>query len=536
MTKQNKFYRSPLFIVGVVLLLLIVGISCGACYLFQTASKYNNEEAVVPPEVLLDVLPAFYDERKNKAIAYAEVAGLEAAEACRAKNYALMHSKMETCEAELIQGLGDNTPILFFAMTIHADFEESFARWDVVKKIDSKILAGLPDKPAYSRMRQSCRSSLESAFENLGDYPEALKMRLEDLAAAEKDNSLHKGQVLGCLAQLRYLYARFHVYDNALETCSRELRIVEAAPLPDGAKLSSSVRTAYLFSRRSEGTERKAWLLADAGRLNEAQSVFDKLISEQPKNSYYYSQRGYLKKHYSQNFAAAIADYSKGIELEEALKQKLSEDERSIDLENLYMRRAVALGLKHDYDAALIDMSKALSDRPYNFDFARRGQIYTQMGNSKLAQADYAKAMELNQKYQYGSDSENASILWLRGADFLKEKHYKQALADYENVIKYAPDDPRSYLGRASVFEALGESGKALVDYDIAIGRLVQFEPFHQEGKLLEQIPERPLRMALQIYQSRARLYDSLKKPAEASADRAKAKELQAKIEAVQCI
>ncbi len=95
-----------------------------------------------------------------------------------------------------------------------------------------------------------------------------------------------------------------------------------------------------------------------------------------------------------------------------------------------YYNRAIAYGLKGDYNAAIRDNTEAIR---------RRGPYYAG-GACFYNRAVYYHAIGKPDK----------------------------AIADYNEAIRLAPNDLKNYCGRACLFEDTGELDKASADYDRA--------------------------------------------------------------------
>jgi tetratricopeptide (TPR) repeat protein len=117
------------------------------------------------------------------------------------------------------------------------------------------------------------------------------------------------------------------------------------------------------------------------------------------------------------NLGQAISDYNMAIRL-------------NPNFARTYYDRAIAYSLKGDYNAAISDSTEAIrrQDRTMQSDFHYNRAVYYQA---------------------------------LGGLD--------KAMADYNEALRLAPNDLRSYCGRASAFEDIGQLDKARADYDRAI-------------------------------------------------------------------
>lgn len=521
MTDKKPFYKTTKGIVIIALgamtvLLCIFGFVIGNAY-----QKMSETENAFPLEIVSDFLPALGDERKVHNIVKAELALKDAMEAASKRDYTKTHTSMESAEAELAVVIDDKAPTLSLVRLMHGQMEGIFGKWSVAESLDRRVLKDLPQTKPYRSILLISRGALCEALENQDKYDEALQIRLEDLEQAKKDDpNNQRGRVAQALRNLSRFYEVFQEYDQAIS-------LMEQLDLLEQKQLQSRGTT----KAPSRELVREGMLKASGYKFAEAIALFDKAIAASPKDAYLYSERGLIYKRDYRNYPAAISDYTKAIELEEAQhpqKNSNDDDEERFsrgDSYFYYFRRAVAYAENNELAKALKDADLSLSIHTQNaLCYSRRGEIYSKMGKLEPALADFSQATKfLKQEYSAGP-TEEASIYLLRGDAYRRAGKYNEALADYDRCVQKASGDPRGYVGRAAMYEQLSDHKKALADFALAEKCLTQFAPKHRLINVMVNIPELKERMAQSLYEQRAKVYDAIKDKKLAEADRAKAR------------
>jgi tetratricopeptide (TPR) repeat protein len=558
----------------VIIALTTMAILLGVAILLAHSAynSFSKSENAIPSEIFSDGFGALFDEAKVRHLTRSELALAEALEASTKNHYDKAHSSFDTAVDEMSEAVGGNSGLTCLLITMQATEEQRYKKWSVVEALERRLLKALPKTKSYKQMIAMNTTMLTTALEQQGKYDEALQLHEEALTLAEKeDASPDKENVRSELYKLSRLYEDFQVYDKAFETKERLVSL-------------SQKLQANSYDEASHGME---WLLADeagikskAHEFKQSIALYDKAIALAPKAPALYSDRGYMYKHDLHDFTAAISDYTKAIDIckaeETASADLKSSDVKSSDVKSsdvkssdvkssdvkpddvkskdrklkrrrartavyfYYFRRAVAYMEMKQYDKALADISIASAEQPeYAFLYARRGEIYSRMGKVDQALSDFDKALKLSQKeeegyhYQPNSSDNQAFIYLLRGDAYRRAERYKEALADYEQCALLAPKDVRSFTNRAAMLEQLRQHQKALADYTEAEKCLAQYAPKHLVKDTIESMPEWKERMAVDLYDGRAKVYDALKNKKLADADRAKVAQLQATIQSV---
>ncbi len=156
---------------------------------------------------------------------------------------------------------------------------------------------------------------------------------------------------------------------------------------------------------------------------------------------------------------------------------------------------------KGDYDACIDACNKAVEEgREIYADFKLMAKSYARMGTAYERKGDLEKAIEnynrsltehrtpdvLNKlRATEKSKNEAAKAAYIdpakadeareAGNKKFKESDFPGAVADYTEMVKRAPDDPRGYSNRAAAFIKLFEFPSALDDCDMAIKKDVAF-------------------------------------------------------------
>lgn len=237
-------------------------------------------------------------------------------------------------------------------------------------------------------------------------------------------------------------------------------------------------------------------------------------------------------------------DFDKAIaELNKALKP---EPDNAV---YLLMFRAIIYGLKENYDAALLDLDRAIGmNASLPLLYALRGAFYDENGNHDKAIADFDRSIKLNPAdpdlYLWRGDS-NASKGSLaeaiedyntalklnpayvdaysaRARVFEKRGDYPHAIADYGAIINLQPDNIEAYNDRAQFYEKREDYARAIADYDEMIRRKpLEAEYFfsrgflyNRKGEIDQAIEDYTKAIALSskeasFYKARARAYES---------------------------
>jgi tetratricopeptide (TPR) repeat protein len=138
-----------------------------------------------------------------------------------------------------------------------------------------------------------------------------------------------------------------------------------------------------------------------------------------------------------------------------------------------YFMRALAYDSLHKFPQAIADYSKAIELNPkVSSAYLNRGQVKKDMGDIEGALDDYTKAIDVNP-----NDSLNYYVRGtLRGMIADKDPNskdnpeaYADALTDFNNAIKLAPNVAKYYFNRGFLFDRTKRYNEALADYTKAL-------------------------------------------------------------------
>lgn len=123
--------------------------------------------------------------------------------------------------------------------------------------------------------------------------------------------------------------------------------------------------------------------------------------------------------------------------------------------------------LKQDPDSALYYLNKAISQNSKEAEFfARRAEIYTHKDENKKAIADANKFFRL---YKGDNKEKKRDVYFCRALSLQKLGKIKEALRDYNELLKLDSTYAIAYVNRAGCLLQTGELEKSLQDYSKAL-------------------------------------------------------------------
>jgi protein O-GlcNAc transferase len=214
-------------------------------------------------------------------------------------------------------------------------------------------------------------------------------------------------------------------------------------------KPSSVVGTPWRFTVNIDQTFQRALAAFQAGRLQDAERLFKRLLDVQPSHVGALHLRGALLTQFGR-FDEALTFFDRALKLRP-------------DLVETWIGRGSAAFQLGRGDEAIIAFDKALALKP---DFAPawlgRGNALSELARYDEALAAYDKAL--------ARAPELAAAVWLgRGNVFLKGKRYEEALAAFDKTLTLAPDLAVAWLGRGNVLRDDKAYDSALAAYDKAL-------------------------------------------------------------------
>ena len=189
--------------------------------------------------------------------------------------------------------------------------------------------------------------------------------------------------------------------------------------------------------------------LVQATRYEQAILNFDRTIELKPDFADAYRLRG--KAYMAQTKPdSAIPDFTKVTQMRPADPEPLVE-------------RGFAYLDKKDYAKAIADAGRALAFNPrvaraYNL----RATALRATGDLQKAIADFTRAVELEP---------NLDNYFQRASTYQLLNQHKLAVADFDQALGFAPDQPHTYFARAQSKAAMGDIEGA--KEDISVGRKI---------------------------------------------------------------
>jgi predicted O-linked N-acetylglucosamine transferase (SPINDLY family) len=188
--------------------------------------------------------------------------------------------------------------------------------------------------------------------------------------------------------------------------------------------------------------------LSKQGRHTESVIVFDKLLANNPNNTF--------------------ANNDKGVSLselgcdEEALTCVLRALQLSPQFSDAYINKGNVLGKLKRYEEAIDAYRKAIQLDPLLcFAYLGLANVYRNLKRYDEALAGYEKALSIKPEL---------AEAWLgRGNVFADLKHYDEALAACDKALSIKSDFAEAWLGRGNVFADLKRYAEAFAAYDKAL-------------------------------------------------------------------
>jgi len=193
----------------------------------------------------------------------------------------------------------------------------------------------------------------------------------------------------------------------------------------------------------------QAVALHQRGQLVQAQSLYEQILSEQPRH--------FDALHLLGVVAAHRGEPQKALEL---IDQALEID--ASQAATHFNRGTTLQGMKQRH-AAMASYDRAVAIQP---DFAEayvnRGVVQTELGLWDAALASCNRALTIRGEY--------AEAYYNRGNVFKELARWAAALADYDHAIAIRSNYAEAFFNRANVRRSLGQRDAALADFGRAIG------------------------------------------------------------------
>lgn len=308
------------------------------------------------------------------------------------------------------------------------------------------------------------------------DYERALK----DIPKEKKDI------IYELYINLGYCHYYYYKYDKS-EECFK--KVLNYSDSKDGLKSAASLGLGRLYEsqRKDYNTVLSEYNAAikycpdwaspyyykfdlELAANNKADALQDinKAIEYDGNNSMYYYCRADLFKELCQ-YNLAVDDYTKAMELPGCQK-------------DVYKHRAdIFYWHLMDNVKAMADYVKFIeltNDKPFGILKDARAESYTQIGVILLGEQKYEQAIDSYTNAIEIYDKDTALMLELQG--FYEElsdcyhnraysyaclHKYDKAISDYNNAIKFNPNECRNYIFRGDAYKAIGDKSNAFADY-----------------------------------------------------------------------
>jgi tetratricopeptide (TPR) repeat protein len=275
----------------------------------------------------------------------------------------------------------------------------------------------------------------------------------------------------------------------------------------------------------------------DSGDYELAVFYYTRYLKNFPNNLNSYYNRG-LSYNYLNKFDLALADFNKVIEL-------------NPDYWQAYASRGYSHIAQKQFESAVREYSIAIKLSPNEaFLYKNRGIAYQGLGETNLANADFAKVDEIGGKKatpaptpnnppsgtQSNADDEDFKY----GLKMLDEKNYDQAAIYFGRYLNKYPNDKMGYLNRGISYGSASKYELAGADYSKAISLDSQYTMAYVGRGFIyivqqkNELAIRDLNTAVKLdpnnkfaYKFRALLYKQMGENNLAEADSAKVEELE---------
>ena len=220
--------------------------------------------------------------------------------------------------------------------------------------------------------------------------------------------------------------------------------------LGDYEKSFADRQKAEKIKYSNEGADKiidEALALQKRGDVKGALKLLNKAAEKYPDNQYVYVNRGNVYNDSLKDYAAAIADYNKTIELNAKFSWP-------------YLNRALAYERQNKHEQAIADFDKAIDlDPNYASAYNGRAWNYFKLGKFDEALVDIEKALKLKPN--------EANYYDTRACVYMGLKRYEDALADLERAVRLSPEG-WLFNRRGEIYKLMGDESKAQEDFDKA--------------------------------------------------------------------
>ncbi len=320
------------------------------------------------------------------------------------------------------------------------DFERARTEYDEASRLDPKSATAFRTRGRFFLDRRE----LDRA---LADFDEAIRLDPRDAAAFEARSQAREaaGDHLGAIADSdtaqRFDPNRTDVYAN------RGAAFVNLGEWSRGrAELDEFIRR---VPREPWSHYHRAVSRQNLGDRDGAIVDFNIALELEPENALFHGQRG-LVFAFQHDLNRALAD------VEKALKSSPN------DRELLRLRAWVRAQLG-EYKGALADYNRAFEGRPFDATkLADKASTEALAGDYKAAEVDFEAALRL---------APTSAWIRARRARYLHAGRgdHKRAIAECDEALRLNPGNAEASLYRGLSFLALGDSRRAIADFERAL-------------------------------------------------------------------
>lgn len=195
----------------------------------------------------------------------------------------------------------------------------------------------------------------------------------------------------------------------------------------------------------------------NSGEMLESDELLELLKQDKSEEQFYINRATLFVQHFE--YEKAILDFTKAYELGQNPRVLIS-------------KAAVNMRMVR-YDKALLDFNRAIEqDANLTQGYLLRAKLFAAIHEFELADNDFNKAVSLN--------NSEATVFEERAQFYEQSEQWDLAIADYSTVIALNPDDFYVYVMRADLYEKLGKLELALKDYSKAIDSNPYYSDLYQ--------------------------------------------------------
>ncbi len=220
------------------------------------------------------------------------------------------------------------------------------------------------------------------------------------------------------------------------------------------------------FSEKQNVVFQKAIALHQAGKLNEAEVTYKKLLKIVPNNTALLTNLGIINLR-KNNFVQSIT----------LLK-------RSLELDSQQANAYYYIGLSFHYlrkqNDAIVYYEKAIAVN------SKYKEAYFNLGNALKDLRRFDDSLT-NYDLALKFDPTNSNYYHHKGLIFLELENFQAAIENFDNAIQYNPQHLTAFFNRANAYKELKEYDKAIADYDRTLTINPTFEiAINNRGTILQ--------------------------------------------------